>query len=244
MQNVIVTGGNRGLGLGIACRLVAADYRVIAIARSETAQLKAGIAQADGEKPGSFHFVPFDLSRIDDIAQLVSGLRKEFGSIYGLVNNAGVSFDGALSLMPNSKIEQLVQLNTISPIVLTKYVVRGMMADGGGRVVNVASIMAFTGYSGLAVYGATKASLVGFTRSLAREVGRMGVNVNSVAPGFVDTELTQGLTEEQRGQIARRSALKRLTQVDDVANAVEFLLGSKSNNITGTVMTIDAGSTA
>lgn len=244
MRNVIVTGGNRGLGFGISRKLAGPDYRVIAIARSETQQLRSGMDDAERDYPGSFHFVPFDLSRIDDIPVLVRTLRKDFGAIYGLVNNAGVSFDGALSLMPTSKIEQLVRLNTLSPMVLTKYVVRGMMAEGGGRIVNVASIMGFTGYSGLSVYGATKASLIGFTRSLAREVGRMGVTVNSVAPGFVDTEMTQGLTEQQRQQIVRRSALKRLAQVEDVANAVEYLLGCKSNNITGTVMTIDAGSTA
>jgi len=135
-------------------------------------------------------------------------------------------------------------VNTLSPIVLTKYVVRSMMADGGGRIVNVASIIGFTGYSGLSVYGATKASMIGFTRSLAREVGRMGVNVNSVAPGFVDTEMTQKLEDEQRQQIARRSALRRLPDIDDVAHAVEFLLGEQSKSITGTVLTVDAGNTA
>ena len=119
-----------------------------------------------------------------------------------------------------------------------------MMADGGGRIVNVASIIGFTGYSGLSVYGATKASMLGFTRSLAREVGRMGVNVNAVAPGFVDTEMTQGLADEQRAQIARRSALRRLPAVEDVANAVEFLLGDNARSITGTVLTVDAGNTA
>jgi 3-oxoacyl-[acyl-carrier protein] reductase len=200
--------------------------------------------EAERDNPASLHFVPFDLAKIEDIAGLVKTLRKDFGPIYGLVNNAGVSFDGALALMPNSQIEQLVRVNTLSPMVLTKYVVRAMMADGGGRIVNIASIMGFTGYSGLSVYGATKASLIGFTRSLAREVGRMGVNVNSVAPGFVDTEMTQGLKEEQRQKITRRSALRRLTEIDDVANAVEFLLGCKSKNITGTVLTVDAGSTA
>ena len=119
-----------------------------------------------------------------------------------------------------------------------------MMADGGGRIVNVASIVAFTGYSGLSVYGATKASMIGFTRSLAREVGRMGVNVNAVAPGFLDTEMTQGLADDERAKVARRSALKRLAAVEDVANAVEFLLGDKAASITGTVLTVDAGSTA
>jgi len=128
--------------------------------------------------------------------------------------------------------------------VLTKYVVRSMMADGGGRIVNLASIIASTGYSGLSVYGATKSSVVGFSRSLAREVGRMGVNVNSVAPGFVDTDLTHGLKEEQRQKIERRSALRRLADIDDVANAVEFLLSDKAKNITGTVLTVDAGNTA
>jgi 3-oxoacyl-[acyl-carrier protein] reductase len=244
MQNVLVTGGNRGLGLGIARKLAGAGYHVIAVARKETVPLTSAIEEAERHNAGSFHFVPFDLAKIEDIAVLVKTLRKNFGPIYGLVNNAGVSFDSALSLMPNSQIEQLVRVNTLSPMVLTKYVVRSMMADGGGRIVNIASILGFTGYSGLSVYGATKASLIGFTRSLAREVGRMGVNVNSVAPGFVDTEMTEGLKEEQRQQIIRRSALRRFAEIEDVANAVEFLLGGKSKNITGTVLTVDAGSTA
>ena len=244
MRNVIVTGGSRGLGLGIGRKLSAAGYRVIALARKDSDPLKSAMEEAERANPGSFHFLPFDLAKIEEISQLVKKLRKQFGPIYGLVNNAGISFEGVLALMPNSKIEQLVRVNTLSPIVLTKYVVRSMVADGGGRVVNVSSILASTGYSGLSVYGATKASLVGFTRSLAREVGRMGVNVNAVAPGFVDTDMTQALSGEQREKVVRRSALKRLAEVEDVANAVEFLLDCKSKNITGTVLTVDAGSTA
>ena len=119
-----------------------------------------------------------------------------------------------------------------------------MMADGGGRIVNIASIIGFTGYSGLAVYGATKAATIGFTRSLAREVGRMGVNVNAVAPGFMQTDMTHGLKNEQLDQIARRSALRHLPDVDDVAHAVEYLLSDKAKSITGTVLTVDAGNTA
>jgi 3-oxoacyl-[acyl-carrier protein] reductase len=160
------------------------------------------------------------------------------------VNNAGMSAEGTLALMNVSQIEQLLRLNTLSPMVMSKYVVRSMMADGGGRIVNIASIVASTGYSGLSVYSATKASLIGFTRSLAREAGQLGVNVNAVAPGFVDTDMTQSLTAEHREQIVRRSALRRLVDVDDVANAVEFLLSDKAKNITGTVITVDAGNTA
>ena len=244
MRNVLVTGASRGLGLGMVRRLAAAGYRAIAVARKESDPLSSAIKQAQREHPGSLRFVPFDLAEIDDIPRLVRALRKEFGPIYGLVNNAAVGFDGILALMPTSQIEQLVRINTLSPIVLTKHVVRSMMADGGGRIVSVASIVGFTGYSGLSVYGATKASIIGFTRSLAREVGRMGVNVNAVAPGFVDTEMTQGLEDVQRQQIARRSALRRLPDVEDVANAVEFLLGDKAKSITGIVLTVDAGNTA
>jgi 3-oxoacyl-[acyl-carrier protein] reductase len=193
---------------------------------------------------GELHFVAFDLSNIKAIPGLIQKIRKDHGPIYGLINNAAIGTDGVLAIMHNSQIEDLVRINTVSPIVLTKYAVRSMLSEGGGRIVNVASIIGFTGYSGLSVYGATKASMIGFTRSLAREVGRHGVNVNAVAPGFIDTAMTQSMGDEQRGQVARRSALRRLAEVDDVANAVEFLLGDKAKNITGTVLTVDAGSTA
>jgi 3-oxoacyl-[acyl-carrier protein] reductase len=119
-----------------------------------------------------------------------------------------------------------------------------MMNEGVGRIVNISSIMASTGYSGLSVYGATKASMIGFTKSLAREVGRLGITVNAVAPGFIKTELTASMNDEQRQQIARRSALQRLPEVRDVAEAVTFLLSDKARNVTGTVLTVDAGSTA
>jgi 3-oxoacyl-[acyl-carrier protein] reductase len=244
MRNVIITGGSRGLGLGIASKLVSAGYRAIAIARKQTGELTEAIDAAEQGNPGSFRFIPFDLAEIEKIPGLVRTLRKDLGPIHGLVNNAALGFDGVLAIMHNSQIEQLVRVNTLSPIILTKYVVRSMMADGGGRIVNVASIIGFTGYSGLSVYGATKASMIGFTRSLAREVGRKGVNVNSVAPGFLDTEMTKSMDDEQRQTIARRSALRSLATVDDVADAVEFLLGDKSKSITGTVLTVDAGSTA
>lgn len=232
------------MGLGIARRLSESGFCAIAIARNETDEFSAAKQEAEAARPGSLHFVPFDLAQIDGLQDLAKTLRKDFGPLYGLVNNAGVSTDGALALTSTQKIEEAVRLNTISPMVISKYVVRFMMADGGGRIVNISSVAAFSGYSGLAVYAATKASLIGFTRSLAREVGRTGVNVNAVAPGFVDTSMTEGMTNEQRQQIERRSALKRLVNVEDVANAVDFLMGDQSKSITGTVLTVDAGNTA
>jgi 3-oxoacyl-[acyl-carrier protein] reductase len=244
MRNVLVTGGSRGLGLSIVCKLAAAGYHVLAVARQSNDKLTSAIANLSQSYPGSLDFVPFDLNEIQKIPDLVKALRKDFGPIYGLVNNAASGLDGALANMHNSHIERLVRLNTLSPIVLTKHVVRHMMADRGGRIVNVTSIVAFTGYSGLSVYGATKASMIGFTRSLAREVGRLGINVNALAPGYMETDMTHGMGEEQRKQIERRSALRHLPDVEDVANAVKFLLGDEAKSITGTVLTVDAGSTA
>jgi 3-oxoacyl-[acyl-carrier protein] reductase len=149
-----------------------------------------------------------------------------------------------LATMRDADIESLIRINTLSPLVLTKYVVRSMMTGQGGRIVNISSIVSFTGFSGLSVYSTTKSSLVGFTRSLAREVGSLGVTVNAVAPGFVDTDMTGDLGEQQRDKIARRSALRRMAEIEDVANAVEFLLSDRAKNITGTTITVDAGNTA
>jgi 3-oxoacyl-[acyl-carrier protein] reductase len=240
MHNVVVTGGSRGIGLAIVRRLAAAGYNVIAVARRESDELRESIREAGGHGKGGLHFRAFDLSDVDAIPSFVKSLRDEFGAIYGLVNNAGIGTEGLLATMHNTEIEALLRLNVLSP----KYVVRHMMADGAGRIVNMSSIIATTGYNGLSVYGATKAAATGFTRSLAREVGKLGITVNAVAPGFIDTELTESLSDDARKRIAGRSALRRLPQVDDVARMVEYLLGDGGRNITGSVLTIDAGNTA
>jgi 3-oxoacyl-[acyl-carrier protein] reductase len=244
MPNVVISGGSRGLGLATARRLAAEGYRVIAVARTESEPLAAAIREAGDAKAGTIQFWPCDLAKIEGIPEFVKSLRAEYGTIEALVNNAAAGTSGVLATMPDAQIARLVALNLVSPLVLTKYVVRSMMTGNGGRIVNITSIAAFSGYSGLSVYGATKASIVGFTRSLARELGPLGITVNAVAPGFIDTEMTRELAPDQRDQIARRSALKRLASPEDVAQSVAFLLGERSRNITGTVLTVDAGNTA
>jgi len=240
MDNVVVTGASRGLGLAIATRLAAAGYQVVAVARGRSAELDAAIEAA----AGALRFAAFDLTAIDAIPEFTLALRRDVGPLYGLVNNAGIGTAGLLATMPTADIEALLRLNTLSPIVLTKHVVRGMMAQGRGRIVNLASVVASTGYSALSVYGASKAAMVGFTRSLAREVGPSGITVNALAPGFVDTRMTGGLDEAQRARIAARSALRRFAGVEDVAAMAVHLIGETGRNITGAVMTIDAGASA
>jgi 3-oxoacyl-[acyl-carrier protein] reductase len=241
MRSVLVSGGTRGVGLAIGRKLAADGYRVFALGRKESDLLSGAIAEFPS---GVMNFLPFDLANVDDIPELLRELKAEHGPLYGLVNNAALGTDGLLSNMHNSDIEKLVRLNTLSPIVLTKYAVRAMMTEGEGRVVNISSIIGFTGYSGLSVYGATKASMLGFTRSLAREVGKLGVTVNAVAPGFMDTDMTDSMTDEQRAKIAGRAALRRLVDVEDVAASVAFLMSDAAKNITGTTITVDAGNTA
>jgi len=242
---VIVTGGSRGVGLAAVRSLAGAGFRVIAVARTESPELNAArqpLAAPGGD--GEILFRPFDLLQIDEIGGWVRELRREFGPPFGLINNAALGTVGLLANMHVREIEALVRLNTVSPIVLTKYVSRAMMTARRGRIVNISSIIAATGYNGLSVYGATKASLVGFTRSLARELGPMGITVNAIAPGFMDTEMTSASDPEVHARVARRSALQRLVTPDDVAKGVLYLLGEAGRNVSGSVLTVDAGSTA
>jgi 3-oxoacyl-[acyl-carrier protein] reductase len=244
VRSVLVTGGSRGVGLGVARQLAADGFQVVALARRSSEALGAAMEEAAAARAGSLAFEAFDLAAIEAIPAMARRLKATYGPFYGLVNNAGLGTEGLLANMHASQIEALVRLNTTAPIVLTKHVVRSMMTAGEGRIVNMASIIATTGYSGLSVYGATKASMIGFTKSLAREVGRLGITVNAIAPGFIDTELTAGLGEDGREQVVRRSALRRLVEVEDVARLAAFLMGEGGRNITGAVMTVDAGNTA
>lgn len=237
---VVVTGASRGIGLAIA-EALAETHRVVAVARRPTPALDEAMGRA---APGAIRFEPCDLGELDALQPLARRIRSAHGPVYGLVNNAALGTPGLLATMPNSEIARLVHLNTLAPMMLTKHLVRGMMSAGRGRVVNVSSIIAFTGYNALSVYAATKASMIGFTRSLAREVGRLGVTVNAVAPGFVETSMTEGMDEAERARVAGRSALRRLPEPRDVADAVAFLMSDKARNVTGTVLTVDAGSTA
>ena len=239
-RTVVVTGASRGIGLATATLLAAEGYRVVAIARRTSEELETAIDAAGG----ALRFVAADLSVSETFPDVVRRIRAEHGAIYGLVNNAALGTPGLLATMPASDVVRLVHLNTVVPILLTKQVVRGMMTARAGRIVNISSVVALTGYNALSVYAATKAAMIGFTRSLARELGPLDITVNAIAPGFMETALTSALGAEDRDRIARRSALRRLPLPRDVAEAVVYLMSDGARNVTGTLMTIDAGSTA
>ena len=241
MKTVLVTGATRGLGLAITQRLQSEGYRVIASGRRLTPELQALIERDAGS---TVTFAEFDLQELTRIHDWVRTLIKAHGPIYGLVNNAALGLDGVLATMHDREIETLVQVNVLAPMLLTKYVSRSMLLLGEGRIVNIASIIGFTGFSGLSVYGATKAALLGFTRSLARELGKARITVNAVAPGYMATSMTEGLAGEKLDMITRRSPLGRLATPEEVAGSVAYLLGPDAAMITGTTITVDAGSTA
>ena len=237
---VIVTGASRGLGLAICRQLLQQGFTVLALARTLSIDLNALTEQYGSD----LTFVSADLSDLDNIQPLCSELIKQHGRPYALINNAAVGYDGVLATMHNSEITALLNLNVQAPILLTKYLLRPMLLNQSGRIINISSIIARTGFNGLSVYAASKAALEGFTKSLSREVGKAGITVNCVAPGYMQTEMTNSLQGDKLESIKRRSPLGRLATPDDAAGAVLYLLSEQAAAITGTTITVDAGSTA
>lgn len=235
---VVVTGASRGLGLAICRMLVQKGYRVVGIARKHSDQLR------ELEGSGDLSFTPFDLSNTREIHKLCSSVVSEFGRPYALINNAAMGLDGILTTMHESEISGMLAVNVEAPILLCKYFSRPMLLNQSGRIINVASVVAATGYKGLAAYGATKAALVGLTKSLCRELGKGGITVNCVSPGFMETDMTGGIDTDLLASIRRRSPLGVLADTKQVAACVEHLLSADAAGITGAVFTIDAGSTA
>ncbi|ODP99263.1 SDR family NAD(P)-dependent oxidoreductase [Salinivibrio sp. SS2] len=240
MKNVVVTGSAKGLGLEVSKQLTDCGYRVIGISRKLTKDYEKLME----EFPNQVYFYEFDFSDISSIANIVKEITQNHGRIYGLVNNAALGNDGVLATMHESDISELIRVNLEAPILMTKYVTRSMLLNREGRVINIGSIIGSTGFNGLSVYGATKSAMNGFTKSLARELGKAQITVNTLAPGYMETNMTHGLEGDKLEKIKRRSCLGRLANVSDAASMVVYLLSDNASGVTGATFTVDAGSTA
>jgi 3-oxoacyl-[acyl-carrier protein] reductase len=241
-RHVIVTGGSRGLGLGIVRAYLAAGEQVTTCARSTTPEVEA--LAADPRWADRFHFLPLDLMDRSATGGFVRAAIDRFGPVRVLVNNAGIAPDGMIGLVPDRDVDDVIDLNLKGTIALTRLVVRNMLAKGqGGWIVNISSIVGMSGYRGLSVYSATKAALDGFTRALSRELGPVGIVVNSVAPGYLRTELTHGFDPDQLQQIVRRTPAGRLGEPEDVARAVLFLTDRANDYVMGHTLVVDGGIT-
>lgn len=240
---VLVTGGSRGLGLAIVNDLLVNGYRVATCSRTRTPQIEALVQQYGADR------LSWSACEIGEEAQeeaLFRSVLSWAGSpgLYALVNNAGIAMQGILATFPNVDSLRVLEVNLIGALRLARLALRHMLGrPGPGRIVNVSSIIGSRGYTGLAAYSASKAGLDGLTRALAREVGRRGITVNSLAPGYLDTEMSSTLESRQRQQIINRTPLGRLGTVDDVVPALRFLLSDGAGFITGQTLIVDGGIT-
>lgn len=239
-RTIIVTGGSRGLGLAINRALLAAGYSVATCSRTLGAALPALL----DAHPDRLFWHQADIGDSASSQAFIDATVQRLGTPWGLVNNAGIAREGILATLPLVEVEQLIQTNLTGAIQTARAVLRHMLSrPGGGRIINISSIIGQRGYTGLAAYAATKAGLDGLTRALAREVGRRQITVNSVAPGYLDTEMSGTLSARQQDQIVRRTPLGRLGTAADIAPAILFLLGDDAQFITGQTLTIDGGIT-
>jgi 3-oxoacyl-[acyl-carrier protein] reductase len=237
-RHIVISGGSRGLGQALVQGLLDAGYAVSTFSRGATAFTRS----LDGD--AAFYFAEADVSDAGQTDAFVADAVAKLGRPYGLINCAGIARDGVLATMPDSQIDQLLAINLAGTLHLTRRVVRGMLLEhGDGVILNISSIIGLRGYRGLSAYAATKAGMDGITRSLARELGGKKIRVNSVAPGYLTTEMTHGLDERQQHQIVKRTPLGRLGTPQDVLGPVLFLLSDAGRFVTGQVLVVDGGIT-
>ena len=236
----LVTGGGRGIGRAIAVRLakggtkVAISYRANDEAAGETAKL---VREAGAE----CELFKGDVASSEDVAALFKGVTEAFGPVEILVNNAGTTRDNIMMRMKDAEFDDVVQTNLKGTYLCTRAVLRGMVRARWGRIVNVSSVVGLLGNAGQANYAASKAGIIGLTKSVAREVANRGITANAVAPGYVETELTGGLSEEIKGRILGQVPVGRFGEPEEIAEVVAFLAGDGAAYVTGQTIAVDGG---
>lgn len=235
-----ITGGTRGIGKKIAITLAKDGYDIAINYRKENNDLE-NIKNEIEKTNAKFLAVKGDVTDIDSTQQMVNDIIKEYGKIDVLVNNAGITKDTLLVRMKKEEFEDVIDVNLIGTFNITKNVIPYMIKQRKGRIINISSVVGISGNAGQTNYSASKAGIIGFTKSLAKEVGSRNILVNAVAPGFIETQMTDILKDEVKEEISKKIPLKRMGTVDDVANVVKFLTSEDSSYITGQVIQVDGG---
>lgn len=236
-MNVLVSGGSRGLGAAITRTLLDEGHLVATFSRSRTPFID-GLASSQ-----RFLWERIDATDHAAVSRFVLAVASTHGGIDALINNAAILSDGVFTTMRLEDIHQVLAVNLEAALLLTRACAKSMLIKKQGRIVNISSVNGVRGHAGVAVYSATKAAMDGFTRSLARELGPRGIRVNSLAPGYLETEMTEGMTPQQKASIERRTPLRRLGTTADIVGAVRFLLGNDAAFITGQTLVVDGGLT-
>jgi 3-oxoacyl-[acyl-carrier protein] reductase len=239
MPVAVISGGSRGLGLTLVDLFLDRGWRVATFSRSETDEIRDRLAM----HPDQLMWQAVDGASADELKAMAKAVSKRWSRIDVLVNNAGVGFDGLLSFMRSEEIDRVLDVNLRGAIILTQACVKNMIRRGTGSVVNISSVNGVRGHSGVSVYSATKAALDGMTRSLARELGPRNIRVNSVAPGYFESDMVKELPEQATSRIKRRTPLGRLARQGEIAEAVYFLASGQGSFITGQVLVVDGGLT-
>jgi 3-oxoacyl-[acyl-carrier protein] reductase len=238
-RTALITGASRGIGKACAGALASPGNRIVLAARSvDKLDEIAGALRAAGNDA---YVIQMDLSKTESIANGISKAMKEFGRIDILVNNAGMTKDGLAVRMKPADWELVLQTNLSGAFYTIQQVLPGMIRERWGRIVNISSIAGEMGNAGQANYAASKAGMIGLTKSLARELGSRNITVNAVAPGFIETDMTDVLSAEVKQQVLDQTPLKRMGTAEDIANAVKFLVSDEANFITGHVLDVNGG---
>jgi 3-oxoacyl-[acyl-carrier protein] reductase len=239
-ESVLISGGSRGLGLAIVKSLLARGHSVATFSRKPSAETDDLTVKYNDR----FAFAQCDMRETSRFKELIKEFESKLGRLSALVNNAGIVSEDLLARHKEDEIEKLISVNLAGPLLLTRAAIRGMMIAGSGSIVNISSIVSVSGYKGTVAYSATKGGINAMTRALARELGGRGITVNTVAPGYMETDLVAHMDPKKLKQIVRRTPLGRPGTVDDIVGVVRFLLSDEARFLTGQTIVVDGGLTA